>query len=288
RSPSALYPRVKYEWPYSSDFRKPSLLWKLKSTITCFAVGLWGKSVLCLLNTTKFNNLHVLTDAIFRRPPGVPLVTLANHESCVDDPCLIGAVMTNGQLLKHSKMRWSLVASDICYRKPWHGWIMGLGKCPPVVRGDGVYQKAVDFVIDRLNEGGWLHVFPEGKVNMEREELSRLKWGIGRIVADLERPPIIIPFWHVGIQNIMPNYRPYYPRIGKKLFVNIGKPIDVSVVLKNVEDKKASEKRKIITDYIQAEMEVLRRETIALAKIEGITSESDSEAPTSDKHNGLI
>ncbi|CAG7719831.1 unnamed protein product, partial [Allacma fusca] len=96
RSPSALYPRVKYEWPYSSDFRKPSLLWKLKSTITCFAVGLWGKSVLCLLNTTKFNNLSVLTDAIFRRPPGVPLVTLANHESCVDDPCLIGAVMTNG------------------------------------------------------------------------------------------------------------------------------------------------------------------------------------------------
>ncbi|CAG7832886.1 unnamed protein product, partial [Allacma fusca] len=56
---------------------------------------------------------------------------------------------------------------------------------------------------------------------MEREELSRLKWGIGRMVADLERPPIIIPFWHVGIQNIMPNYRPYYPRIGKKLFVNI-------------------------------------------------------------------
>ena len=32
----------------------------------------------------------------------------------------------------------------------------------PIVRGDGVYQKAVDYCINLLNEGAWIHVFPEG------------------------------------------------------------------------------------------------------------------------------
>ena len=32
----------------------------------------------------------------------------------------------------------------------------------PIVRGDGVYQKAVDCCIAVLNDGGWIHVFPEG------------------------------------------------------------------------------------------------------------------------------
>ena len=106
--------------------------------------------------------------------------------------------MSNKELMQQQKMRWGLAASDICYRKPWHGTVMALGKCPPCVRGMGVYQKAVDFVIDRLNEGDWLHIFPEGKVNMERKQLYRLKWGIGRIVSELNVPPLIVPFWHIG------------------------------------------------------------------------------------------
>ena len=42
-----------------------------------------------LMNTTKIHNLDRIKSAIFSRPSGVPLITVANHESCIDDPCLI-------------------------------------------------------------------------------------------------------------------------------------------------------------------------------------------------------
>lgn len=101
--------------------------------------------------------------------------------------------------LNADKMRWSLAAHDICFTKDWHGKGFSLGKCVPIVRGLGVQQRAVDFVIDRLNHSGdWLHIFPEGKINMERNEIQRLKWGVGRIISECRTKPIVIPFWHTG------------------------------------------------------------------------------------------
>lgn len=129
-----------------------------------------------------------------------------------------------------------------------------------------MYQPAVDLCIQKLKQGDWVHVFPEGKVNMDKERM-RLKWGVGRILYETYPvSPIIVPIWHEGMNELLPNYPPYYFRLNSKLTFNFGKPIDLSETMKMIFDKKVDEveARRLITEEIQKELEVLRVETEAL------------------------
>lgn len=63
------------------------------------------------------------------------------------------------------------------------------GQVVPIIRGNGIFQPAVNESIRLLQQGKWVHVFPEGKVN-QSSELIRLKWGIGRILLELAGHPV--------------------------------------------------------------------------------------------------
>jgi monolysocardiolipin acyltransferase len=217
---------------------------------------------LACLNKTKIFNLNRLEDLVENRPKGVPLLTVSNHYSCFDDPA-IWACMKLRNVCSSKKIRWSMAAHDICFTNKVHSSFFMVGKCIPTVRGAGVYQPAIDLCIEKLKQGEWVHVFPEGKVNMEKEHM-RLKWGVGRILHELYPiTPIIIPIHHEGMSDLLPNYPPYYFRLNKKLTFNFGNPIDLSETMKMIVDKKIDEveARRLITDVIQKELEVLRSET---------------------------
>lgn len=79
-------------------------------------------------------------------------------------------------------------------------------------------------------------------------------------------PPIVLPIWHIGMDDVLPNEPPYYLRICKNLTFNFGKPIDFSEMLSQLRERKATdvEARKEITDKIQTELLKLKDETEAL------------------------
>ncbi|KAJ3649806.1 hypothetical protein Zmor_021526 [Zophobas morio] len=248
------------------NLRSPTKLWSIASTITVAAVGLFSKILIQWLNKAKVHNNHIITSILDKRPRNVPLITVSNHHSCFDDPGLWGTLKWR-HLMRPFVMRWSLAAHDICFTCAQHSYFFSLGKCIPVIRGAGVYQDAVDFCIEQLAKGSWVHVFPEGKVNMTKENM-RLKWGVGRMIFESPITPIVVPIWHIGMDDVLPNEPPYVLRLGKNLTFNYGNPIDLSEMVRQLKDRKATdvEARKQITDFLQDQLLKLKAETEELHK----------------------
>lgn len=78
----------------------------------------------------------------------------------------------------------------------------------------------------------------------------RIKWGVAKMIADARVPPIVVPIWHEGFEQILPNIPPYIPQVGKKVTIVYGDPIDTEVLLWEIsrEEEEEEEEERIGND----------------------------------------
>nr|CAX73490.1 tafazzin [Schistosoma japonicum] len=232
--------------------------------------------------------------AIDKRPSNQPLITVSNHHSCLDDFFLCGLLLKPKHFTNVTMCRWCLTAVDICYttwfRSNFFFWFRGV----PVWRrvrdplsgkithfGGGVYQPSMDFCIDLLNSGQWVHIFSQGRIIQPHERGSerniRLRWGIGRLIAESKEDPLIIPIWHCGLDELNPSEVPdtsvTLSRIfgrPRQLTVAVGKPIDTHDLRQKLKSKSSeyfaslefrSQIHSLFTQIIQEQLYKLKDET---------------------------
>uniref|UniRef100_V5ENF5 Tafazzin family protein n=2 Tax=Kalmanozyma brasiliensis (strain GHG001) TaxID=1365824 RepID=V5ENF5_KALBG len=160
------------------------------------------------------------------------LLTYANHISVLDEPTIWGALPAS-TFHNPSTVRWTLGASDIMFTNPLLSRFFRNGQCIETHRGGGIYQTAIDEAIAKLGGGNWVHLFPEGYVNVSTStRLRRFKWGISRMILEAEKLPTVVPIWITGFDRLMPEPRDkpkWLPRFGADVTITFGEPITQSL-----------------------------------------------------------
>ncbi|OVA02660.1 Tafazzin [Macleaya cordata] len=192
------------------------------------------------LNQVQIFGAEKLQKALLQRPEGKPLITVSNHVASVDDPFVIASLLPRSVLFDANGLRWTLCATDRCFKNPVTSAFFRSVKVLPVSRGEGIYQKGMDMALSKLNNGGWVHIFPEGSRSRDGgRTMGSAKRGVGRLVMDADKTPIVVPFVHTGMQEIMP-IGANFPRIGKTVTVLIGDPINFDDLLAEDNDQYTS------------------------------------------------
>lgn len=238
--------------------------------------------------------------SIVSATPRAPLITFSNHISCIDDPVLWASLLPLTYYSTDTdSVRWSPAAVEICFSKQWHSTFFSLGRTFPIIRGLGINQPAMDFGLALLRYNQWLHLFPEGRVMRDnrQQKLSNkergyiFKWGISKLILDYfrnstpndistseKRSIKVLPFYHLGLDEILPIGWPYIPRIGKKITIlirssaiemnsNLLTAILTNRKLSSQVSKSMSDddiKRIKLTNYLEEELEKLVEPTTEL------------------------
>lgn len=209
---------------------------RLGTAAIILTVGTISKLMLRAINTLHSHHLDTLHNAIEQRPLKKGLLTVSNHQSVMDDPFLLGAILPPRILVNVRKMRWGLCSMDICFQNAWVSRTLRLGKGLPIQRRGGINQPFLRDAAKKLADGGWVHIFPEGRVR--QKGMGYFKRGIGKMLTmgleDSQQLPMVLPMYHEGIERVMPqkegsnDLESTIPKRGQTMYVVVGEPVDVS------------------------------------------------------------
>lgn len=293
-------------WPPLLPRHRPSslagLTWKLGSSVIVPTVAVLSKIWAQWLNRTHIHNLSSFHRTIDKqyRSKAFPLITICNHNSCMDDPILWGALMPWKWIWNALRHRWGAAAHDVCFTKQTHALFFALGRSLPVCRGAGVYQPSMETIVQLLRDNQFVHVFPQARVCDEQLDLKQLtddvqndrlqadqmklndledahksyalKWGLARMILDvLDEKSVdvvqVLPFYHLGMDQVLPTQEPYIPRVGNHVTVLIRSngPIAVSreFINKLCHSCQTNNERRIkLMQFFEREMKLLKFEAI--------------------------
>lgn len=152
---------------------------------------------------------------------GRGLLTVSNHVSMFDDPLITSNFV--GMSLK--KVRYVGADALNFFGSGPRALFYNSGRVVPIVRGGGINQPGMEFLRDRLAEGEWVHMFPEGGRTRDPEGLMmpEFKNGTGWLIAQAK--PLVVPFYHYGMKGILP-VGAGIPRPGNRVRVVFDQPID--------------------------------------------------------------
>jgi len=144
---------------------------------------------------------------------GQGAIIVANHRSSVD-PVFI-------HLVARRRVRW-MVAKEYCDHTIF-GWFLGITGAIPTRRG-GVDSAAIRHAVQLLQQGQWVGILPEGRINMTDQVLNPVRPGAALIARRAGVP--IVPVYIEGAPFDCTPESPF--RMPANVTVSIGSPIDVS------------------------------------------------------------
>ncbi|PIN15643.1 Phosphate acyltransferase [Handroanthus impetiginosus] len=222
------------------DAEDDSALTRILQAVTVPVIGNVCHVFMHGLNRIQIFGAEKLQHAVLHRPENKSLITVSNHVAAMDDPLVIASLLPPSMLLDANGLRWTLCASDRCFKNPVTSAFFKYVKVLPVSRGDGIYQKGMDLAISKLNRGGWVHIFPEGSRSRDGgKTMGSAKRGIGRLILDSDNIPLVVPFVHTGMQDVMP-VGAKFPKIGKTVTILVGDPIGFDDLIDEGADKNIS------------------------------------------------
>jgi len=183
------------------------------------SVAVSGASRLLMqgMNRVDVNGQASFDAARAAQGPGRGLLTFSNHVGLFDDPWLLACFAGS----EWTGLRWVTADALNFFDRPWKAAVSNAGKAVPIVRGAGLDQFGMHFLADRLREGEWVHVFPEGGRTRHPEGRLRspLKPGIAHLVRAAR--PVLLPFHHQGMHEVLP-IGARLPRVGRTVTLRFG------------------------------------------------------------------
>ncbi|KAG0264259.1 hypothetical protein BG011_007149 [Mortierella polycephala] len=269
-------------------------LWGITSAMVMCGVAAVSKAFMTFGAQTSIYNMNSFLKILNDPHRTRPVLTVTNHSSTADDPLLWGALPWSCYMTPTKTIRYALGAQELCYPNKPVGAFFRYGQIVPIIRGNGIYQPAIDKSINLLRSGRWVHIFPEGKIN-QTDQPIRLKWGIGRVLMEYGGPPvaeggkpmeevempIMIPIYHLGMDDILrlfpDNSSPIFPKLGMPLTIVFGEPIDFGSLMQEYKEGKVQEieARIKMTERVFDALEELKEVALRLQKEQIERAEQD-------------